>query len=242
LNPKPVPIAVAGITTTIMTDQRTHLKLWQLISPSLPVGAYAYSGGLEAAIECGAIKNREQAQTWIEQLMQYGMGKLDIPVLQRLYQACVEQNLQDFAYWNQYLQASRESAELLQEDRHLGRALKRLLTDMDIPLLCQQLPHDAHLSYASVFACVIVSWEIPLHDAAEALLWSWSENQVAASIKLVPLGQTDGQRVLLELQKQISDIVNQGLTCSDDEIGFTLPGLGILSAQHEQQYSRMFRS
>jgi urease accessory protein len=101
---------------------------------------------------------------------------------------------------------------------------------------------DNNYSYVAMFACACTAWKISPEDALQGLLWSWCENQVAAAIKLVPLGQTTGQQLLSDLQIQIPDCVQTGLALSDDEIGFTLPGLGIASAQHEAQYSRLFRS
>jgi urease accessory protein len=130
---------------------------------------------------------------------------------------------------------------LQQEDRHLGRALLRLLKDLDVDIasFCDT---DRHYSYVAMFAYACVRWEIPLVEALHGLLWSWCENQVAAAIKLVPLGQTTGQQLLLQLQQSIPSCVQVGLALADEDIGFTLPGLGVISAQHESQYSRLFRS
>ncbi len=237
---------MAVATVIIMVIRMTspslsQLRLWQLISPSLPVGAYAYSGGLEAAIEAGWVSEKEQAAAWIGSLLQHGLGQLDVPVFKRLYDSRHAQDSQQFHYWNHYLLASRESAELQQEDKHLGRALFRLLNDLDVDLLpfCHA---DQDYSYVAMFACACSAWQISLQDALHGILWSWCENQVAAAIKLVPLGQTAGQQLLSGLQKQIPDCVHAGLSLADDDIGFTLPGLGIASAQHEAQYSRLFRS
>jgi urease accessory protein len=219
----------------------SQLRLWQLISPSLPVGAYAYSGGLEAAIEAGWVSNKEQADEWIGSLLQHGLARLDVPVFRRLYESRNSDDRKQFHYWSHYILASRESAELQQEDMHLGRALFRLLNDLNVEMqpFCSA---DNNYSYVAMFACACIAWEISLQNALQGLLWSWCENQVAAAIKLVPLGQTTGQQLLSNLQKKIPDCVRTGMALSDDEIGFTLPGLGIASAQHEVQYSRLFRS
>lgn len=229
------------ITATHMIDQSAQFRLWQLISPSLPIGAYAYSGGLEAAIEAGWIGNEQEAVDWIEDLLEFGLARLDVPVFQRLYDSVRHQQHDRFHYWNDYLLASRESAELQQEDRHLGRALLRLLKDLDVDIesFCDG---DKHYSYAAMYAYACERWQIPVKEALHGLLWSWCENQVAAAIKLVPLGQTTGQQLLSLLQQSIPPCVQAGLALADEDIGFTLPGLGVLSAQHESQYSRLFRS
>jgi len=235
-------VVVMGIITAIrMTESFAQFRLWQLISPSLPVGAYAYSGGLEAAIEAGWISNEQEAVVWIEDLLEFALARLDVPVFQRLYASVQDQKHDSFHYWNDYILASRESAELQQEDRHLGRALLRLLKglDVDIESFCDV---DRHYSYVAMFAYACERWQIPLVEALHGLLWSWCENQVAAAIKLVPLGQTTGQQLLSLLQQSIPNCVQSGLVLADEDIGFTLPGLGVISAQHESQYSRLFRS
>ncbi len=236
-------VAPMGIITAMhMTSPSlAQMRLWQLISPSLPVGAYAYSGGLEAAIEAGWVSDHEQAGTWIGGLLQHGLGLLDVPIFRRLYDSRNAGDSEQFHYWNQYILASRESAELQQEDRHLGRALYRLLNDLDVDMqpFCSA---ETDYSYVAMFACASAAWQVPLQDALQGLLWSWCENQVAAAIKLIPLGQTTGQQLLSDLQQKIPDCVQAGLALADDDIGFTLPGLGIASADHEVQYSRLFRS
>jgi len=228
------------IRTRMINQSLQQLRLWQLISPALPVGSYAYSGGLESATENGWIVNQQQAQQWINDLLVNGLAHLDVPVFCRLYKACMQNDLQQFQYWNEYLLASRESAELLQEDQQMGRALLRLLRDMDCSLTwCNA---EEPLSFASMFASAAVNWNINEQDAAQGLLWAWCENQVAAAIKLVPLGQTAGQQILSELINNIPDCIDRGMQLSNEDIGFTLIGLGIISAQHETQYSRLFRS
>jgi urease accessory protein len=228
-------------TVTTMTEALSDLRLWQLISPALPVGAYAYSGGLESAIEYRHVSDETEALTWISGVMQHALGQLDVPVCQRFCHALASNDSDALLYWNRYLLASRESAELLQEDRHLGKAYFRLLNELDVNLPAVIRQHQ-DWSYIAMFACAIHDWQIPPAKALQGLLWSWCENQVAAAIKLIPLGQSAGQRVLSALQPLIPEVVEKGLQLADEAIGFTLPGLAMLSAQHETQYSRLFRS
>jgi urease accessory protein len=185
---------------------------------------------------------------------------LDAPVLIRLYQAWQTQDLKTLIQWNQFLLASRESNELYLEDQQMGRALWRLLNDI-LPAIDQSTDHaDAtqsvdHINqyrslvkkietpgYAIIFSLATVIWKIPLQDSIRGFLWSWCENQVAASIKLVPLGQTAGQRILSHLIPVINKSVLKALKLSNDEIGTLAPGFSIVCAQHEVQYSRLFRS
>lgn len=218
----------------------SHIKLWQLINPTLPIGAFAYSQGQEYAVEAGWIKDEEEATLWITALLENVLAVTEIPVIARCYQASVETDWKSFVYWNRMLLAMRESAELYAEDIQLGSALIRIMPNLDInwPERFQEMKTSYSAAYA--FACAMQG--IALQQATEGFLWSWSENQVAAAIKLVPLGQSAGQRILTSVVNKIPAAVSQGLQCSDEDIGMLAPGFAMASAQHEIQYSRLFRS
>ena len=224
-----------------MSTPNSQLRLWQLISPALPVGAYAYSAGLEYAVDCGWIENEQAAQEWICGQLQHNLCTLDIPVLSRLYHAWQNQDIDDIHYWNRFLLASRESSELRTEDVHLGAALSQLLPQLEIKeALDWQTPQQC--SYANMFTLAAARWEIPLVDTAQGYLWAWAENQVAAAIKLIPLGQTAGQRIMSCLSEYIPTAVDKGLTLEDNDVGAMAPAVAMASAKHETQYSRLFRS
>ena len=218
-----------------------NLRLWQLISPALPVGAYAYSGGLEYALHAGWLKHADDVEHWIGGLVQHTLAYLDVPVLQRCHAAWSTSELEALQYWSAMLIAARESSELRAEDLHLGRALATLLSDLDIPE-ARPYRHSDTAPFVCLLALAGVKWQVPVVELATGLLWSWSENQVAAAIKLMPLGQTAGQKILLRVAQVIPAAVATGLALDDDEIGVLAPGLGIASALHETQYSRLFRS
>ena len=219
----------------------SSLRLWQLISPALPVGAFAYSQGLEYAVEQGWVNNEASAEQWITGLINHSLSALDIPVFARLYKAWNADDLPKVLYWNHYLQASRESNELLTEDRQVGSALQKLLADLEIQQV-NHWPGAEQPSFATMFALAASHWRVTLSEACQGFLWSWSENQVAAAIKLVPLGQTAGQRILSKVVETIPPAVERGLTLGENEIGMAAHGLGIASALHETQYTRLFRS
>ncbi len=248
MNPRPAPIAAAGMGTIMaMTDTQrgtsctVPLPLLQLVSPALPVGAYAYSQALEYAVDAGWVTNEQQAADWIAGLMRHAQVHLDAPVLLRLHQAWQADDHERVMYWNQYLYASRETAELQAEDYTLARALIRLLIDLDIRHT-SLLKEKKRLSYACPFALAAVQWQISAGDTIAGYLWSWAENQVAAAIKLVPLGQTAGQRILLQLGQTIPALVESAQQIKDDEIGQVAHMQAMASAWHEHQYSRLFRS
>ena len=219
----------------------SSLRLWQLISPALPVGAYAYSQGLEYALEAGWLKNEDGVHDWISGQLQHNLAHLDIPVLQRIYQAWQQGDHAGVTDWTRYLLASREAAELKSEDQNLGRALATLLVQLDIEQ-AETYARTEPSAFVTLLALAAWCWQISLPEIARGYLWMWCENQVAAAIKLLPMGQTRGQKMLLALGDAIPAAVKTGLSLSDNDIGMSAPGLGIASALHESQYSRLFRS
>lgn len=217
------------------------LRLMQLVSPALPVGAYAYSQGMEHAVHAGWLWDEDSAQEWIIGLLQNPLCHVDVPVLARLYAAWEANDNAALQRWSAFLGACRESRELQLEDRQLGTALARLLRDLKIEEAAPWCVHP-HAGFAMLFALAAVHWLVPVTAAAQGYLWAWTENQVAAAIKLVPLGQTAGQRILSQAVAVIPAAAAKGLALADEDIGFVAPRLAIGSALHEDQYSRLFRS
>ncbi len=232
-------MAAVTITTDARCDVRL-LRLMQLVSPTLPVGAFAYSQGLEWAVQAGWVSDARQAFDWISGVLDQGQGRLDIPVLARLYSAWKVRDMAAFRYWDRFIGAARGSAELQQEDRHMGQALHRLLGDLT-PDPLKDLP-DGIPSFTAMFAVAACNWSIDLETACTGLLWAWAENQVAAAIKLIPLGQTQGQTLLMKLAEQIPGNVEKGLNLAEEDIGAVTPALAMASALHETQHTRLFRS
>lgn len=232
-------------TDTRMTEAAVAcaplLRLLQLVSPALPVGAYAYSQGMEFAVQAGWMGDENTAREWICALLAHSVGRLDAPVLVRLHGAWDRDDQAGVNYWSRFLYASRESAELQAEDRALAIAMMRLLADLDIPEAKTSIERGS-MTYAALFALAASRWRIPVTEAVQGYLWAWAENQVAAAIKLVPLGQTAGQRILLQLGRQIPAWMQQAMMMADDEIGQLTHGLAMASAWHETQYTRLFRS
>lgn len=220
-------------------------RLWQLISPTLPVGAYAYSAGLEYAVDIGWIKSEADASDWITGQLQNNLATLDVPALTRLYAAWQNNDTDTAIRWNRFLLASRECSELLAEDRHLGNALAQLLPELGIEEAIEWRidgQKETQTSFSTMFALGAARWKIPLEEAVQGYLWAWCENQVAAAIKLVPLGQTAGQRILSHIIECLPTAIDRGLSLADDDIGAVSPGVALACAKHETQYSRLFRS
>ncbi|MEX0386888.1 urease accessory protein UreF [Spiribacter onubensis] len=226
-----------------MTDLpvMAELRLWQLISPALPVGAYAYSAGLETAIESGWVNDADSLQHWVAGQLEAGLAGLDLPILRRLHRAWARDDHGAVAIWTARLLASRESAELRSEDVHIGRALARLLDSLGVEAAAV-LDRGNAVSLATAFALAAHAWDIPVDAACRGYAWAWCENQVAAAVKLIPLGQSDGQWALANISEAIPAAVNAAAALPDEEIGATTPGLAMASSWHETQYTRLFRS
>lgn len=215
------------------------LHLMHLVSPALPVGAYAYSQGLEYAVDSGWLNNDKALENWLRGVMEFGFGELDAPVLLRCLRALSNQDWLALNYWNQFLLACRETQELLLEDTQLGMAMQRLLRSLEV---ANAEVIAGEVSFASQFALACHHWSISAEDSVQGFIWAWLENQIAAATKLIPLGQTQAQKLLVILMKDIPQIAEKALQLTDDEIGWSLPGVVMASAKHERQYSRLFRS
>ena len=213
-------------------------RLLQLASPALPVGAYSYSQGLEAAVEAGIVHDGPSAHAWIEDVLEFSIAGMEAPVFLRLCSAWARGDVSAAARWNARLLASRESAELRAESIQLGYSLARLLAELD----CDGFPAWEECSFAAAFSYAATRWKIEPASALLAYLWAWSENQVLAAVKAVPLGQTRGQQILLALGKRVADTASRAATIDDGALANLAPGLALLSARHETQYSRLFRS
>lgn len=235
--------AVMAITTiNPAASPQALMRLMQLVSPNLPIGAFAYSQGLEQAVESGWIGDESDTQAWLRGVLSHSFAHLEIPVLARCYRAWQDGDLASVREWNAFLMASRETAELYEEERLLGLNLARLLKDLDIPEAADWVGRPA-TSLVGMFALAAVRWSIPLPLAAQGYAWVWCEGQIAAAIKLVPLGQTAGQRLYLALGDVLERAVQDGLAMTDDKrIGRSALGLAMASSWHETQYSRLFRS
>ena len=217
------------------------LHLLHLSSPALPVGAYAYSQGLEFAIDGGQLKTADDVSDWLQGVLLHGIGHLDLPILIRCHRAWGDKDWAAINHWNYFLRASRETSELLLEDEQLGIALSRLLADLDFPAEAISAP-IAKPSFVAMFALAGSHWNIPINDLLQSFAYSWLENQVAAATKIVPLGQTTAQKLLIKLLPTIPVAVATAQNISDDNIGTSLPGQVLASTLHEYQYSRLFRS
>ena len=217
------------------------LQAIRLACPTLPVGAYAYSQGLEYAVESGWVRDAKTTLSWVSGMLGQVVGEFDVPLLCRLYRAYEAGELSRAVYWEQRVLAGRESAELREEELHLGAALVRLLSDLNHLTEPPPSPAAGH-TYLGAFALAALSWSLSETSMLTSYCFAWLEHQTSAAMRLVPLGHTDGQRLLSRCLGQVQSTIDHGLTVGDDEIGALAPGQAMASALHETQYSRLFRS
>lgn len=225
-----------------MRTGSTHLlRILHLASPALPIGAFHFSQGLEYAVEAGWVKDEPTALEWITGVARHAIGTLDLPVLFRIHRAASTGDEHELQRWGRFLLAARETEELRAEDRHMGSALARILRELGAKIPgpnAQRTPPG----YAEMFAVACVHWNIPEHEALQAYAWTWAENQIIAAVKLVPLGQTAGQRILHALVPILEEIATQAFAIDDEDIGACAVMQGLASARHETQYTRLFKS
>ncbi|TVR15971.1 MAG: urease accessory protein UreF [Phormidium sp. GEM2.Bin31] len=228
------------------------LNLLQLTSPGLPLGAYNYSEGLETLVEQQQISNAAQLGSWLEMELQFGAIAVEGAILVRAYHALTHSDLDTLVYWNHWLTASRDSRELQQQSWQMGNSLLRLLADLltDLEDISPQLPDLAtcrrelapNCNLAIAYALAVAHWKIPLEDAILGYLHSWSSNLIGAGVKLIPLGQTSGQRLIRQLHPVLEAGSQRLLSLGDEDLFACTWGASLASMQHETLYSRLFRS
>ena len=221
------------------------VRLLQLTSPALPVGAYTYSQGLEWAVESGRIRNEADAGEWITDLLVHSIGRFEAPMLLHLMHYWSRSEIASVQRLNADFLASRESAELRAETLQMGFSLKRLLADLRDPSLepMRYLMQDwPDVAFPTVWAGLAALWGVEPMTAVSGYLWSWAENQVMAALKAVPLGQAAGQRVLAEIGLRIPAVAKSAMEQPESDWSNFAPAFALCSVQHETQYSRLFRS
>jgi urease accessory protein len=240
-----------------MTPPATLLRLMWLASPALPVGGFSYSEGLEAAIDAGRVQGEAAVGDWLLDQLHLSLARADLPACAQAFRAWQSPSdaprLQDL---NDWVLATRESAEFRLQTEQMGRSLVEWLRNGEHagdPRIarCAELSPAPTWPVAFALACALAcAHEPPAEDpsqdsAASALLalaFGWAENMAQAAMKSVPLGQAAAQRILTRLTQAIPGAVQQALALPDHERQAFTPGLAILSARHESQYSRLFRS
>jgi urease accessory protein len=244
-----VMTTVTATGTTITAEESagaaTRLQLMWLASPALPVGGFSYSEALEAAVEAGLVRTEAQAGDWLLSQLQLSLARSDLPALAAACAAWAAHDTARIEQLNDWLRQTRETAELRAQAEQMGRSLLDWLRNghqADDPRLLTLAALRPAPLWPTAFA---LATTLAGANAAEALLcfaWGWAENMAQAAMKAVPLGQAAAQRMLGRLASEIPAAVERALALPDTDRQAFTPRLAILSAQHESQYSRLFRS
>jgi len=247
-------MGIRTTTTTAMgTDpaagpDATLLQLMWLASPALPVGAFSYSEALEAAVDQGLLADEASAAGWLLDQLQLSQARADLAAAAAAHAAWHAHDLGRAAALNEWVRTTREGAELRLQAEQTGRSLADWLRQRDAAAE-QPDPRIAALRALSpaptwpiAFALAACRTGADARSALLAMAFGWAENMVQAAVKAVPLGQSAGQRLLGRLADAIPTAVDQALATDDPARQAHTPMLAVLSARHETQYSRLFRS
>jgi len=220
------------------------LQLIWLASPALPVGGFSYSEALESAVESGCVTNEPQAGEWLLDQLQLSLARSDISVVAEAIAAWQRHDLPAVTALNDWVTTTRESSELRQQTQQMGRSLAEWLKQrpVDAAQLAELTALPPAPTWPVAFALAAAHTGAAARDALLAFAFSWAENMVQAALKAVPLGQSAGQRILGRLSLDIPGAVDHAMQLAPSERQAFTPMLAILSAQHETQYSRLFRS
>ena len=248
-------------TDTPTTTDAALLQLMWLASPALPVGGFSYSEGLEAAVEAGLVRDEDSAGDWLVQQLHMSLARADLAVLASTVQAARAGDPHRIAALDAWVRQTRETGELRQETEQMGRSLAEWERSLDVGvrLRAHHRPTgDAQpvgrgdvrnpdtvrsdATFPVAFALAAARTTASARHITLAFAFAWSENMVQAAVKAVPLGQSAGQRILARLAAGIPDAADHAIALDDDARQSFTPMLAILSAQHETQYSRLFRS
>ncbi|WP_225784124.1 urease accessory protein UreF [Xenophilus sp. Marseille-Q4582] len=217
------------------------LQLIWLASPALPIGGFSYSEGLEAAVDQDLAADEASATRWLVQQLHLSLAPGDLAVLAAAVPAWRAQDAARIRTLNGWVLATRESAEFRLQTEQMGRSFVEWLKlhHEDAATCFQDL---AVVTYPIAFAFAAARSGADVRSACLAFAFGWAENMTAAAVKAVPLGQSAGQRMLAQLAREMPAAVEDALARTDDTRQAFSPLLAILSAQHEHQYSRLFRS
>ncbi len=249
-----VPTAAAGMTTAIdMADAMTGeaatgeaiVKLMTWLSPAFPVGAFTYSHGLEWAIEDGTVTSADDLRAWLSDILRHGAGRSDAILFAHAYRASASGDIGAMRSVAELAYALQPSRERRLEAGAQGKAFVTAIgATWDAPslaLLAKDLA-PTPVAYSVAVAVAASDHRLGLPLALESFVSAFVANLVSAAVRAVPLGQTDGQRVIRDMAPIASAVAGEALAATLDDVGGAVLRADIASMKHETQYTRLFRS
>lgn len=224
-------------TTTTMTDTVALARLMTWLSPAFPVGAFAYSHGLERAIHDGLIRDRASLTEWLETLLERGSAWNDAVLLAEAWRnAAAGESLDDVAELAAAMSGSRE--------RHMEKTLQGGAFVDAMAAWSGERPTvgEGAIAYPVAVGAAAARHGVGLEEALTAYLHAFASNLVQACVRLVPLGQRDGVATLAALEPIVLRTARRAAGSTLDDLGSCTICADILSMNHETQYSRVFRS
>jgi len=235
--------ASATITPPETLSGSSLLQLIWLASPALPVGGFSYSEGLEAAVDRAGVDTEAAASDWLVDQLQLSLARSDLAVIAKAIPAWRRSDTAEVAALNGWILQTRETSELRAQTEQMGRSLLEWLRNHHTATPAQIAACAAmQPTYPVAYALAVAATQAGVRDGLLAFAFGWAENMTQSAIKAVPLGQSAGQRILARLAAEIPAAVEQAMQMPEEDRQAFSPMLAILSAQHETQYSRLFRS
>jgi urease accessory protein len=229
------------ITTTVMTTELLQL-IW-LASPALPVGGFSYSEALEAAIDHEQVHDEASCAEWLADQLHLSQARGDMALMAQAIPAWQSFNTERLKALSQWVHTTRETHEMRLQTEQMGRSLLDWLRIQNkATQAALQLCSELRPTYPMTMSLALSLAHAPLDHALQAYAFGWAENMTQAALKAVPLGQVSGQKILVRLAQEIPEAVQHAMALSDDDRQAFCPMLAVMSARHETQYSRLFRS
>jgi urease accessory protein len=223
-----------------MTDRAAAYRLLSWLSPNFPVGAFSYSHGVENAVDTGRVTTPASLVDWIDTVLLLGAGRTDGLFFREAYRATAGRDAERLEEIAALATAFQPTAEFALESRAQGAAFLKAVTSAWPAASFPALPTP--IAYPVAVAAACAAHDVPLSEGLHAYFHGLAANLVSAGLRLVPLGQTDGQLALAKLEASVAAATDQALAIPFDDLGSSAPVIEFASLSHETQYTRLFRS
>jgi len=227
-------------TVTAMTDAARQYRLLSWLSPNYPVGAFSYSHGLEYAVEAGEVSDTETLVAWLKTVLLSGTGRVDGVLFREAHGASASQDWEDLQEIAALGNAFQPTSEFALEARAQGAAFIRATRSAWPSPVLDRI--DDETVYPVAVAVTCAAHSISVQDGLHGYFHAFMSNLVSAAVRLIPLGQTDGQKAIARLETAVEAAAKQSMTISLYDIGSAAPLIELASMRHETQYTRLFRS